>query len=113
MAKMFRTARRTISQCIASHTSVFVILLVNYRGSLGFGQDNILSLLGNVGSQDVKDVQVRTKEMTVTPDRHFKLLLLLFQKQFSAVCRDQDNLVYWLIFLVVSSCHGSSLNRGS
>ncbi|KAF6717162.1 Acylamino-acid-releasing enzyme [Oryzias melastigma] len=33
------------------------VLLVNYRGSLGFGQDNILSLLGNVGSQDVKDVQ--------------------------------------------------------
>ncbi|CAJ1085082.1 acylamino-acid-releasing enzyme isoform X4 [Xyrichtys novacula] len=35
----------------------FAILLVNYRGSLGFGQDNILSLPGNVGSQDVKDVQ--------------------------------------------------------
>ncbi|XP_032431432.1 acylamino-acid-releasing enzyme-like isoform X2 [Xiphophorus hellerii] len=35
----------------------FGVLLVNYRGSLGFGQDSILSLLGNVGSQDVKDVQ--------------------------------------------------------
>uniref|UniRef100_A0A8C4H2T3 acylaminoacyl-peptidase n=1 Tax=Dicentrarchus labrax TaxID=13489 RepID=A0A8C4H2T3_DICLA len=35
----------------------FAILLVNYRGSLGYGQDNILSLPGNVGSQDVKDVQ--------------------------------------------------------
>ncbi|XP_051913168.1 acylamino-acid-releasing enzyme [Hippocampus zosterae] len=35
----------------------FAILLVNYRGSLGFGQDNILSLPGNVGTQDVKDVQ--------------------------------------------------------
>ncbi|XP_029011574.1 acylamino-acid-releasing enzyme isoform X2 [Betta splendens] len=34
----------------------FAILLVNYRGSLGFGQDNILSLPGNVGNQDVKDV---------------------------------------------------------
>uniref|UniRef100_A0A4W6F0C2 Acylamino-acid-releasing enzyme n=1 Tax=Lates calcarifer TaxID=8187 RepID=A0A4W6F0C2_LATCA len=30
---------------------------VNYRGSLGFGQDSILSLPGNVGNQDVKDVQ--------------------------------------------------------
>ncbi|XP_034552274.1 acylamino-acid-releasing enzyme [Notolabrus celidotus] len=35
----------------------FALLLVNYRGSLGFGQDNILSLPGNVGTQDVKDVQ--------------------------------------------------------
>uniref|UniRef100_A0A8D3DJJ8 acylaminoacyl-peptidase n=1 Tax=Scophthalmus maximus TaxID=52904 RepID=A0A8D3DJJ8_SCOMX len=35
----------------------FAILLVNYRGSLGYGQDNILSLCGNVGNQDVKDVQ--------------------------------------------------------
>lgn len=31
---------------------------VNYRGSTGFGQDSILSLPGNVGYQDVKDVQV-------------------------------------------------------
>uniref|UniRef100_A0A3B5KUR0 Acylamino-acid-releasing enzyme n=1 Tax=Xiphophorus couchianus TaxID=32473 RepID=A0A3B5KUR0_9TELE len=30
---------------------------VNYRGSTGFGQDSILSLIGQVGSQDVKDVQ--------------------------------------------------------
>ncbi|KAL1021623.1 hypothetical protein UPYG_G00015690 [Umbra pygmaea] len=35
----------------------FAVLLVNYRGSLGYGQDNILSLPGNVGNQDVKDVQ--------------------------------------------------------
>ncbi|XP_068194181.1 acylamino-acid-releasing enzyme [Antennarius striatus] len=35
----------------------FAVLLVNYRGSLGYGQDNILSLRGNVGTQDVKDVQ--------------------------------------------------------
>uniref|UniRef100_A0A3Q2QYF9 Acylamino-acid-releasing enzyme n=1 Tax=Fundulus heteroclitus TaxID=8078 RepID=A0A3Q2QYF9_FUNHE len=34
-----------------------LMFLVNYRGSLGYGQDNILSLPGNVGSQDVKDVQ--------------------------------------------------------
>uniref|UniRef100_A0A3Q3BLE7 Acylamino-acid-releasing enzyme n=1 Tax=Kryptolebias marmoratus TaxID=37003 RepID=A0A3Q3BLE7_KRYMA len=35
----------------------FAVLQVNYRGSLGYGQDSILSLLGNVGAQDVKDVQ--------------------------------------------------------
>ncbi|XP_023676839.2 acylamino-acid-releasing enzyme isoform X1 [Paramormyrops kingsleyae] len=35
----------------------FAILLVNYRGSLGYGQDSILSLPGNVGDQDVRDVQ--------------------------------------------------------
>ncbi|KAJ3586774.1 hypothetical protein NHX12_013167 [Muraenolepis orangiensis] len=34
----------------------FAVLLVNYRGSIGFGQDSILSLPGNVGSQDVQDV---------------------------------------------------------
>lgn len=39
--------------------NVRFLFLVNYRGSLGFGQDSILSLLGNVGSQDVMDVQVR------------------------------------------------------
>lgn len=33
------------------------VLLVNYRGSTGFGQDSILSLIGQIGSQDVKDVQ--------------------------------------------------------
>ncbi|KAM6977100.1 acylamino-acid-releasing enzyme-like [Aplochiton taeniatus] len=35
----------------------FGILLVNYRGSIGYGQDSILSLPGHVGTQDVKDVQ--------------------------------------------------------
>lgn len=33
-------------------------LPVNYRGSLGFGQDSVNSLPGNVGAQDVRDVQV-------------------------------------------------------
>lgn len=36
-----------------------VCVAVNYRGSLGFGQDNIDSLPGNIGTQDVKDVQVK------------------------------------------------------
>uniref|UniRef100_A0A8C5H319 Acylamino-acid-releasing enzyme n=1 Tax=Gouania willdenowi TaxID=441366 RepID=A0A8C5H319_GOUWI len=35
----------------------FAVLLVNYRGSIGYGEDSIYSLLGNVGTQDVKDVQ--------------------------------------------------------
>ena len=33
-------------------------LSVNYRGSIGFGQDSIDSLPGNIGTQDVNDVQV-------------------------------------------------------
>uniref|UniRef100_A0A8B9S8D9 Acylamino-acid-releasing enzyme n=1 Tax=Apteryx owenii TaxID=8824 RepID=A0A8B9S8D9_APTOW len=36
----------------------FAVLLVNYRGSLGFGQDSVASLPGNVGTQDVQDVQL-------------------------------------------------------
>nr|CEL70674.1 TPA: Peptidase, S9A/B/C family, catalytic domain protein, related [Neospora caninum Liverpool] len=35
----------------------FDVLAVNYRGSLGFGQAELLSLLGNVGRQDVDDVK--------------------------------------------------------
>uniref|UniRef100_A0ABM0MWV3 Acylamino-acid-releasing enzyme-like n=1 Tax=Saccoglossus kowalevskii TaxID=10224 RepID=A0ABM0MWV3_SACKO len=35
----------------------FAVLLVNYRGSLGFGQANVFSLPSNVGCQDVYDVQ--------------------------------------------------------
>ncbi|XP_014809061.1 PREDICTED: acylamino-acid-releasing enzyme-like [Calidris pugnax] len=37
----------------------FAVLLVNYRGSLGFGQASIRSLLSRVGEQDVADTQVR------------------------------------------------------
>uniref|UniRef100_A0A3P8V6W7 acylaminoacyl-peptidase n=1 Tax=Cynoglossus semilaevis TaxID=244447 RepID=A0A3P8V6W7_CYNSE len=36
---------------------VFIHGLFNYRGSTGFGQDGILSLIGQIGHQDVKDVQ--------------------------------------------------------
>ena len=36
----------------------FSVLLVNYRGSAGFGQDSIDCLPGKVGKNDVNDVQV-------------------------------------------------------
>nr|KAI8735644.1 acylamino-acid-releasing enzyme-like isoform X2 [Biomphalaria glabrata] len=35
----------------------YAVLMVNYRGSIGFGQDSILSLTGNIGVQDVQDVK--------------------------------------------------------
>ncbi|XP_031380489.1 acylamino-acid-releasing enzyme-like isoform X2 [Punica granatum] len=34
----------------------FNLLIVNYRGSLGFGEEALQSLLGRIGSQDVNDV---------------------------------------------------------
>ena len=40
------------------HDVYCLTLSVNYRGSSGFGQDSIDSLPGNIGTQDVKDVQV-------------------------------------------------------
>ncbi|NWJ04637.1 APEH enzyme, partial [Crypturellus undulatus] len=41
----------------------FAVLLVNYRGSLGFGQDSVASLPGNVGTQDVQDVQLCVEQV--------------------------------------------------
>jgi acylaminoacyl-peptidase len=35
----------------------YAVLMVNYRGSAGFGQDSIDSLLGHIGNQDLHDVQ--------------------------------------------------------
>lgn len=34
----------------------YSLLIVNYRGSLGFGEEALQSLLGKIGSQDVSDV---------------------------------------------------------
>ncbi|KAM6981543.1 acylamino-acid-releasing enzyme isoform 2-T2 [Tautogolabrus adspersus] len=52
----------------------FAVLMVNYRGSTGFGQDSILSLIGQIGSQDVKDVQAAVltalrMDITLDPKR--------------------------------------------
>ncbi|NWU63418.1 APEH enzyme, partial [Pterocles burchelli] len=40
----------------------FAVLLVNYRGSLGFGQASISSLLARVGEQDVADTQLAMEQ---------------------------------------------------
>lgn len=50
------------------------VLMVNYRGSTGFGQDSILSLIGQIGQQDVKDVQRAVQsalqaDTTLDPER--------------------------------------------
>ncbi|KAK2851161.1 hypothetical protein Q5P01_007437 [Channa striata] len=52
----------------------FAVLMVNYRGSTGFGQHSILSLIGQIGSQDVKDVQravltTLQSDLTLDPKR--------------------------------------------
>ncbi|KAK2534479.1 hypothetical protein Q9966_007131 [Columba livia] len=40
----------------------FAMLLVNYRGSLGFGQASITSLLSRIGEQDVADTQLAVEQ---------------------------------------------------
>ncbi|XP_039214621.1 acylamino-acid-releasing enzyme-like isoform X3 [Crotalus tigris] len=52
----------------------FAVLLVNYRGSLGFGQDSIDSLISRVGEQDVADTQLAVEaalqmEIYLDPNR--------------------------------------------
>ncbi|XP_067934647.1 acylamino-acid-releasing enzyme-like [Watersipora subatra] len=41
----------------------FTLALVNYRGSVGYGEDSINSLLGNVGDNEIKDVQQCAEEV--------------------------------------------------
>lgn len=40
----------------------YAILLTNYRGSLGYGEGSIKSLLGKVGVQDVQDIQAAIED---------------------------------------------------
>ncbi|XP_062168533.1 acylamino-acid-releasing enzyme-like isoform X2 [Alnus glutinosa] len=47
----------SFSKSLAFLSSIgYNLLIVNYRGSLGFGEEALQSLLGKVGSQDVNDV---------------------------------------------------------
>jgi acylaminoacyl-peptidase len=39
----------------------YCLLIVNYRGSIGYGKDFLDSLLGNIGDNDVQDVGNLTK----------------------------------------------------
>ncbi|XP_075178195.1 LOW QUALITY PROTEIN: acylamino-acid-releasing enzyme [Anomaloglossus baeobatrachus] len=48
----------------------FAVLLVNYRGSLGFGQHSVMSLLGKVGDQDVKDMQTAVMQVLQSEPVH-------------------------------------------
>lgn len=62
-----------LSACLARVG--YVVLRVNYRGSTGFGQNGIDSLIGNIGSQDVADVHQATMEaiekFNIDPKRVF------------------------------------------
>jgi acylaminoacyl-peptidase len=46
----------------------YAVLLVNYRGSTGFGQAALESLTGDVGTQDVLDVVAATRSVIGTID---------------------------------------------
>ncbi|KAH9505078.1 hypothetical protein Btru_059463 [Bulinus truncatus] len=51
----------------------YAVLMVNYRGSIGFGQDSIISLTGSIGVQDVKDVESAMLEILdkkLVDDKH-------------------------------------------
>lgn len=65
---------------------------VNYRGSTGFGQDTIESLLGNVGSQDVKDVQVCicTNNMYLLLKKYCISLFVILCVQRAVLCALQN-----------------------
>ena len=46
----------------------YSVLFVNYRGSLGAGNDGVMSLPGNVGDSDVKDCYQALHECLNTHD---------------------------------------------
>lgn len=58
----------------------FVVLLVNYCGFMGFGQDSIFFFLGNVGYQDVKDVQFVVEQ--VFQEEYFDVSYVVFMGGF-------------------------------
>ncbi|XP_047910363.2 acylamino-acid-releasing enzyme isoform X3 [Anser cygnoides] len=55
----------------------FAVLLVNYRGSLGFGQASIDSLLSRVGEQDVADTQLAVEQALRSEPLDSRCLALL------------------------------------
>lgn len=74
---------------------------MNYRGSTGFGQHSILSLIGQIGSQDVKDVQVCP----------FCFFCSQIQERVSAtnpasdaVCQNYKNIIIFPIFDHICTC---------
>jgi len=44
-------------------TQGYAVLLVNFRGSLGYGESNVRNLPGKCGDQDIKDVQLAAAEV--------------------------------------------------
>ncbi|KAL3679424.1 hypothetical protein R1sor_022380 [Riccia sorocarpa] len=57
-------SQTTYSRVLAFLSSLgFNLLHVNYRGSVGFGEEPLQSLLGNVGRQDVGDVLIAVEHV--------------------------------------------------
>ena len=54
----FTIQKSTDMKCMIKYVITFVLLAVNFRGSLGFGQASLHTLPGNIGTQDVQDVMV-------------------------------------------------------
>ena len=55
---MYTTIFKTLSMFLCKLG--YGVLYVNYRGSTGAGDDNVRSLLGRVGDQDVRDCHEAT-----------------------------------------------------
>lgn len=54
------------------------MLLVNYRGSIGFGEEALVSLLGKIGTQDVQEVHNTTLQMLEKHDFLDREIVFLF-----------------------------------